>query len=159
MDCVSPKTPKKPLEERLVRQGVGSGSGKGTYPRRGNSLLFFNFLIFIACTVFLQENIRIWIRIAGSGSVLLLMRGFRFVDRFSVVRCMASLPLHNGVLPRSGPCVDAPPYPRHGCSAQEGIVDRPGMERRAWLVFLFIFALFNSNSHQNFFTNFALVAP
>ena len=66
---------------------------------------------------------------------------------------------HNGVLPRSGPYVDAPPYPRHGWSAQEGIVDRPGMERRAWLVFLFIFALFNSNSHQNFFTNFALVAP
>ena len=53
----------------------------------------FNFLIFIACTVFYRRIYESGIRIAGSGFVLLLIRGFRFVDRFSVVRCMASLSL------------------------------------------------------------------
>ena len=54
---------------------------------------FFNFLIFIACTVFYRRKYESGLRIAGSGFVLLLIRGFRFVDRFSVVRCMASLSL------------------------------------------------------------------
>ena len=58
-----------------------------------NSTIFFNFLIFIACSVFYRRKYESGLRIAGSGSVLLLIQGFRFVDRFSVLRCMASLSL------------------------------------------------------------------
>ena len=111
----------------------------------------FILLIFIACTFFFTGeytdlDTNCCLRVCASPDARV---SFRWSLLCSTLHGLSLT--HNGVLPRSGPCVDAPPYPRHGWSAQEGIVDRPGMERRAWLVFLFIFALFQQQQPPKLF--------
>ena len=122
-----------------------------------------NSALFCTSNVYCMHNI--YRRIYGSRYKLLSqglcfswIEGFVSIDRFSVVRRMASLSLILVFFLGPAPGLMLLPIRGIGYSAQEGIVDRPGMERRAWLVFSSSL-LFNSNSHLKLYTISTLVAP